>query len=309
MQKGLLDNDDTFPVEQTVEVGEHDGSDATNNFQGKLNLSDNTAHDSSHISAPLDEYNALLAGSPTTQANATDDINIKPLDMPMSPGGMQRRAFFDRTFGKLEKGGVRNSVFLLCNAAVGGGVLSLPYMFVLCGYLMGYILMAVSALAGIWSNLILARLAIKHKKSNYNEIVFLAGGPKLQKALQIMLLFYLFGACTGYQIIQTQMVAYIANQFGLSYEDTNTMWFRAAVNIPIDAFIVIPLSAMRDMSSLAFISLLTVLALVYCALLLLIEVPWYNRLYKTEQNFKETVFMMDYNFLQACSMTFFAYTC
>jgi len=87
------------------------------------------------------------------------------------------------------------------------------------------------------------------------------------------------------------------------------MWFRAAVNIPIDAFIVIPLSAMRDMSSLAFISLLTVLALVYCALLLLVEVPWYNRLYKTEQNFKETVFMLDYNFLQACSMTFFAYTC
>ena len=164
---------------------------------------------------PLDEYNALLAGSPTTQANATDDINIKPLDMPMSPGGMQRRAFFDRTFGKLEKGGERNSVFLLCNAAVGGGVLSLPYMFVLCGYLMGYILMAVSAIAGTWSNLILARLAINHKKANYNEIVLLAGGPKLQKALQVMLLFYLFGACTGYQIIQTQMVAYIANQFGL----------------------------------------------------------------------------------------------
>ena len=48
---------------------------------------------------------------------------------------------------------------------------------------------------------------------------------------------------------------------------------------------MIPLSAMRDMSSLAFISLLTVLALVYCALLLLVEMPWYNRLYKTEEKF------------------------
>lgn len=87
------------------------------------------------------------------------------------------------------------------------------------------------------------------------------------------------------------------------------MWFRAACNIPLDILIVIPLSSMKDMSSLAFISLLTVLALVYCALLLLVEMPWYNRLYKTEQNFKETVFILDWNFLQACSMTFFAYTC
>jgi len=58
-------------------------------------------------------------------------------------------------------------------------------------------------------------LAITHRKNNYNEIVLLAGGVPLQKALQIMLLIYLFGACTGYQIIQTQMVAYMANQFGL----------------------------------------------------------------------------------------------
>lgn len=116
----------------------------------------------------------------------------------MSPGSVARRGFFDRSFGKLEKGGVRNSMFLLCNAAVGGGVLSLPYMFVLCGWLTGYILLAVSAFASIWSNLLLAQLAVRHKKSNYNEIMLLAGGPKLQRALQVMLLIYLFGACTGY---------------------------------------------------------------------------------------------------------------
>lgn len=105
------------------------------------------------------------------------------------------------------------------------------------------------------------------------------------------------------------MVAYIANQFGYGFEKTNTMTFRALVNIPLDVLIVVPLSAMRDMSSLAFISLLTVLALVYCAVLLLVELPWYNDVYKQKEKFKETVFLMDYNFLQACAMTFFAYTC
>jgi amino acid permease len=121
-----------------------------------------------------------------------------PTMVPMSPGAVLRRNFFDRSFGKVEKGGIRNSMFLLCNAALGGGVLSLPYMFVLSGWLTGYILLMASAFAGMWSNLILAQLAIRHKKSNYNEIVLLAGGPKLQRALQGMLIVYLFGACCGY---------------------------------------------------------------------------------------------------------------
>jgi len=102
------------------------------------------------------EMNYSGAGSPGTKAAATGDINILTSENPMSPGGAARKSFFNRSFGKLEKGGVRNSAFLLCNAAVGGGVLSLPYMFVLSGWLTGYILLCVSAIAGTWSNLMLA---------------------------------------------------------------------------------------------------------------------------------------------------------
>jgi amino acid permease len=87
------------------------------------------------------------------------------------------------------------------------------------------------------------------------------------------------------------------------------MLFRALVNIPLDILVVIPLSSMRDMSSLSFNSKLTVLALFYCAILLIVELPWYNREYKQMENYKETVFLLDYNFFQACAMTFFAYTC
>lgn len=112
-----------------------------------------------------------------------------------------------------------------------------------------------------------------------------------------MLLIYLFGACTGYQIIQTQMVAYICNQFGVSESYTSTMKFRAMVNIPLDCLIVIPLSAMRDMSSLAFISLLTVAALIYCAILLVVELPFYNREFKGYDNYERNWFVMDWNFL------------
>ena len=86
----------------------------------------------------------------------------------MSPGSVNRRTFFDRSFSKLEKGGVRASTFALCSAAIGGGVLSLPYVFCIVGWGLGYILLIVSFLSGVWSNLILSELADKAKVRNYD---------------------------------------------------------------------------------------------------------------------------------------------
>jgi hypothetical protein len=156
----MLDNDETFPVEQTVGVESENQTALLENeggyVPGRLNNSNIGA--SEHGSKLLESNDLTYsgAGTPSTKLGATDDINILGSEMPMSPGGAARKSFFNRSFGKLEKGGVRNSTFLLCNAAVGGGVLSLPYMFVLSGWLTGYILLSVSAIAGVWSNLMLA---------------------------------------------------------------------------------------------------------------------------------------------------------
>jgi len=72
----------------------------------------------------------------------------------------------DRTFSKLEKGSIRGSIFSLCSAAIGGGVLSLPFVLVLSGWAMGIILVLVGGIAGIWSNLIIASASIEHKVPN-----------------------------------------------------------------------------------------------------------------------------------------------
>ena len=61
-----------------------------------------------------------------------------------------------------------SSVFNLCAAALGGGVLTLPYVFALSGWAMGFILIIIGAFAAIWSNMILTHLATKHKLKNYD---------------------------------------------------------------------------------------------------------------------------------------------
>ena len=77
----------------------------------------------------------------------------------MSPGAHMRRTFRERTFSKLEAGSVRGSIFALCSSAIGAGVLSLPYVLALNGYVIGLAFIAIGAIAGDWSNYLLAKRA------------------------------------------------------------------------------------------------------------------------------------------------------
>tara|TARA_B110000285_G_C15076774_1_gene591202 strand:- start:1137 stop:1352 length:216 start_codon:yes stop_codon:yes gene_type:complete len=61
----------------------------------------------------------------------------------MSPG----RHFRERTFSSLGKGSIRGSIFALCASAIGSGVLSLPYVLALCGYVAGVVFMTLGAIA------------------------------------------------------------------------------------------------------------------------------------------------------------------
>lgn len=112
----------------------------------------------------------------------------------------------DKTFSKLEKGSIRGSIMALCSAAVGGGVLSLPFVFVLSGYVAGIALILIGGLAGVLSNLLIARAAIEHNIMNLDQLALKSGGKCLQNSLQVIILIYVFGACIGYIIITTELV-------------------------------------------------------------------------------------------------------
>lgn len=210
----------------------------------------------------------------------------------MSPGAHSRKQFFNKSYFKLEKGSVKGSIFSLCSAAIGGGVLSLPYMFVLVGWGMGYVLLITGAVSGIWSNLIIANLSVEHRIPNYEAIAEKAGGNCLKKTLQWMVLFYVFGTCVGYQIVLSTLASYVAQAIGASVDFTSSYEFRAFVNLPIAAIVLMPLSMMRDLSSLAFASVLSLLALAYTGIVMFVELPWYSKEYRA----MDTTDIQLYNF-------------
>ena len=93
------------------------------------------------------------------------------------------------------------------------------------------------------------------------------------------------------------LIGYVANSCGLSQTFTDKMEFRAFVNIPLAACVLVPLSLMRDFSSLAFASMLSLLALTYTGLLMIVELPWYNDLYRNHApELSIRMFSIDMNF-------------
>lgn len=74
----------------------------------------------------------------------------------------------ERTFSPLEKGSIRGSIMSMVSAAIGGGVLSLPYVFCLSGWAVGISLILLGAFAGIWSNSLIAEVAIEKGLVNFD---------------------------------------------------------------------------------------------------------------------------------------------
>ena len=114
--------------------------------------------------------------SMTPSALSDPELDIVPSKHMLSPNNGLRRTFMDRTFSKVGKGSLRGSIFSLCACAIGSGVLSLPYVLALCGWALGITFIFIGAMAAIWSNTILAELAVNNGLPNLSSLALKAGG-------------------------------------------------------------------------------------------------------------------------------------
>ena len=69
------------------------------------------------------------------------------------------------------------AVTLLINAAVGAGVLSLPYAFMCAGWVGGALILAIVAIVESYTLYILSRWAERTRAGSYGELVHRALGP------------------------------------------------------------------------------------------------------------------------------------
>lgn len=105
-------------------------------------------------------------------------------------------------------GSVRGSIFALCSAAIGAGVLSLPYVFKLNGWGFGILFLIIGAVSGDYSNRILAYRACEFNERSYYKLLVKAAGDKMGRFMTIASILYLFGTVIGYAIIMISLIKY-----------------------------------------------------------------------------------------------------
>jgi amino acid permease len=90
--------------------------------------------------------------------------------------------------------------------AIGAGVLSLPVVLKLNGWILGTLLIMVGAISGYYSMYMILVRSIDTKCKNFSELAMKAGGKPLTILLQISILSFMFGACVSYQIISNCII-------------------------------------------------------------------------------------------------------
>ena len=120
-----------------------------------------------------------------------------------------RKSFMRRSFARLGTGSLRGSIFSLSAAAIGSGVLTFPHIVKVNGWFFGLVMILMGGASCFLSHYMLIQSARHHSLMSYNEISEKAGGPRLQKLLQISVMTYIFATCLACTIVCKASILFI----------------------------------------------------------------------------------------------------
>lgn len=187
---------------------------------------------------------------------------------------MSQRSFLNRTFGSLEKGSLAGSTYQLSAAAIGAGVLSLPYVLKESGIILGLILILIGAFASILSLKLLMKCSDMISSTSYSDLVHKVYGHKHDRRLTILILTGLSGSCITYQIIILRLVQSLAQTINI---ELYSLEYSILITFLIGFSIIAPLSTHKEMSGFRYVSILSLASLFYILVVICIELPPYAR--------------------------------
>ena len=165
---------------------------------------------------------------------------------------------------------VTGASFNFINSIVGAGVIGIPYAILKCGFVTGVLLLVLVAVVINKSVVMLIEIGIKHNKLDFEELsLFLLGDRGFNVALMIMFMFA-YGAQVAYMVVIGDTIPAVLNVF---VSPTSIFANRALVMSVLAVTIILPLSLMRDLSSLSWSSLVSILADVVLISLVIICAP------------------------------------
>jgi len=186
------------------------------------------------------------------------------------------RSLAQRTFAPLSAGGIRSSVFVLVQTALGGGVLTIAYMLKISGPFMGVFLLLAGMLVAFVSMDVLMKSAVLLHRYTFGSLVSYAFGPRSGIFLDMMLFLYGNGSLLMYFIFLGDFIPsiflYFTGQTGTPVADRTTPEYaelRAHCLVAM-FLLVFPVSLFRDLSAFKVLSPYFLLAILYTEILVLV---------------------------------------
>lgn len=238
--------------------------------------------------------------------HGTHDVLHEVMDMTSSAmEALSRSALVGDADGTVKRHGtVVGSTATLANCAIGAGVLAIPFAIRELGYALGGIVVLVAAMLVAYTLLVLVRAGSAFGSTSYQGLVKDAFGLNVSRAVSVVLIVYLFGSCVAYLIIIGDSYTKVVSAFA---GDAASAWWanrRFAIAI-IGAFVVTPLSLLREMSRLALASAMAVMALGYTATVIMCK----GLTPAADSTALATAFKLDIGSISAVPIVVFAFQC
>lgn len=178
-------------------------------------------------------------------------------------GGCLRQFFHEM----MRHGGIGSSVFNFTAGTVGAGFLALPQAFALCGYIQGTILLLVFGVLTVYSVRLLGIAERRTGLCTFEDLSRHLLGRGWDIFTTFIMISFNWGTCVAYIIALVKLFSPILEASDLPDDQVGQTfagyWGSRFVTIAIWAVFMVPMSLQKELNSLRYASLFSIVAITY----------------------------------------------
>jgi len=264
-------------------------------------------HSSSSLEGAGRQAPLLKSHGKSQEALCNDPATL--LGASTTPGTelqQERANWLRRSFGALTSGGVRQSMLTLVSTALGGGVLTISYVLSLTGVCLGLLLILLAAFLAHIGTTTLMEISLHTGLKTYAAIFSHVAGPRAGPILDSMIFLYGNGALIGYMVFLSDFIPSL-----ISLIPNHPVWLgQGYIAVIISACFVSPFVVQKELDALRHFTPLSILALIYSAILVACMSPSNYKQHHGQEGFGDIVlFQFDLDIFQAFALCLFAFNC
>ncbi|TDH67541.1 hypothetical protein CCR75_005341 [Bremia lactucae] len=205
------------------------------------------------------------------------------------------------------KGSIRGSVFNLAGATLGAGALSLPYAVAVSGLGFAVAQLVLAAVLTIYTIRLLIRAEQITKLKCYEDLAMFCFGRKMTIFVEVNILIFCFGIAVAYLVTLGDLITPLVK---LCFGVQSIFAHRWVLMTIVSGTIMLPLSLLKDISSLQFSSIVGVLSIVFLVVAVAIRSLMYTSANGIPVDISWTINLSrGPNFMLSVPIVMFAFTC